>query len=103
MSVNYVHIGWCHEDSHDKVWGIIKLSAGVHDDWERGDYVSFWGRRGRKLQTKMYNDYGWEMSKLFDKKLDKGYNKVDEDKLNEVYPEFEADLKKLAFWSQFKV
>jgi hypothetical protein len=105
MSVNYVYIGWCHEDSHDKVWGVIKLSPGVHDSWERGNYVTFWGRRGRKLSTKIYADeYGWELTDLFNKKVNKGgYKEVDLEKLNEVYPEFEADLKKLTFWSQFKV
>jgi hypothetical protein len=104
MTVNYVHIGWCHEDNHDKVWGVIKLSGGVHDVWEQGDYVTFWGRRGRKLSTKLYHDYGWELEDLFNKKVDKGgYQPVDLRKLNEIYPEFEADLKKLAFWAQFKV
>jgi hypothetical protein len=103
MSVNYIHIGWCHEDNHDKVWGVIKLDGGDHESWERGDYVTFWGRRGKKLQSKVYNDYGWELDRLFEKKEDKGYQAVDLAKLNEIYPEFEADLKKLAFWSTFKI
>jgi hypothetical protein len=99
--MKYAHIGWCHEDSHDKVWGIIQLTDG--DKWDEHDYVSFWGRRGRKLQTKVFKEYDWTVEDMFNKKLNKGYTRVDEAKLNEVYPEFEADLKKMAFWSTFKI
>ena len=88
------------EDSHDKVWGVIKLSG---TDWV-GNYVSFWGRRGKKLQTKIYTDSAeYQMENLFNKKLHKGYQVVNTDKLNDVYPNFEADLKKMSFWAQFKV
>lgn len=100
MKPDYFWIGWCQEDSHDKVWGIIKLSG---DDW-LGNYVSFWGRRGKKLQTKIYeNQSEWNMERLFEKKEDKGYEQIDLTKLNKVYPEFEKDLEKMAFWAQFKV
>ena len=98
--MKYVHIGWCQEDNHDKVWGIIQLTG---NDW-LGNYVTFWGRRGKKLQTKIYQDQSeWNMDRLFEGKASKGYQQIDITKLNEVYPEFESDLKKLAFWSTFKI
>lgn len=103
MKPNYAWIGWHNEQGHDKVWGIIKLSSDEFDHWEQGHFVSFWGRRGKKLQTKLYHDYGWEMEKLWEKKEDKGYQEIDMTKLNEVYPDFEKDLEKMAFWAQFKV
>ena len=101
MKPKYFWIGWCQEDKHDKVWGIVQLSD--IDEYE-GNYVSFWGRRGKKLQTKIYEAVGgWEMDSLCGKKQDKGYGEIDIEKLNEVYPDFERDLKKMAFWAQFKV
>ena len=101
MTVDYGFIGWCREDNHDKVWGYIELNAksGSH-----GNYVTFWGRRGKKLQTKIYRDtYYWDLIKLSEAKTRKGYVAVDEAKLNEVYPEFEKDLEKMGFWAQFKI
>lgn len=100
MKPDYFWIGWNNEAGHDKVWGIIKLSG---DIW-KGSYVSFWGRRGKKLQTKIHQDeYEWAMETLFEKKEDKGYQQIDLTKLNEVYPDFEKDLEKMNFWAQFKV
>ena len=103
MSLNYKWIGWCNKDGHDKVWGVIYLEKPQyyygHSD---SKCVSFWGRRGKKLQTKMVVD-NWELDKLIDSKENKGYNRVDVKKLNEVYPEFEEDLGKTAFWAMFKV
>ena len=98
----YSFIGWCRDEetNSDKVWGIIKLSG---DMWG-GSYVSFWGRRGKKLQTKIHkNEVDWHMENLADKKQNKGYQKIDEDKLNTVYPEFEKDLQKTAVWSILKI
>ena len=100
MKPDYFWIGWCHEDNHDKVWGIIKING---DDWE-GNYVSFWGRRGKKLQTKIYEkSYQYDMERLYEKKEDKGYQEIDFEKLNTVYPDFEKDLEKMTFWAQFKI
>lgn len=100
MAIEYTFIGWCKEDSHDKVWGVIKLNG---DQWD-GNYVTFWGRRGKKLQTKIYkNEHYWNIDKLADQKVNKGYKKIEQNELNTVYPEFEEDLKKTTFWSMFKV
>ena len=81
MSVNYIHIGWHHEDNHDKVWGVIKLDSGCHDNWERGDYVTFWGRRGKKLQTKVSTDYEHDVETLVRGKERKGYKSINKDNL----------------------
>jgi predicted DNA-binding WGR domain protein len=103
-NLDYAFIGWCRdeEENHDKVWGAIKLKNG-DSRWSDNSYVTFWGRRGKKLQTKIVTDSAWNMDKVFDKKRDKGYAPVDIKKLNEVYPEFEDDLSKTAFWAMFKV
>ena len=105
--MQYAHIGWCHEDNHDKVWGIILLAENVpvSDAWPSitNKYVSFWGRRGKKLQTKQFDGSNYDAEKMFDKKLKKGYQAVDKQRLDEVYPEFEQDLEKTAVWAMLGV
>lgn len=102
--INYTFIGWCHDEkeNHDKVWGAIKLKDG-DSRWADKSYVTFWGRRGKKLQTKIVTESEWDMGKMIDKKRHKGYAGVDITQLNSVYPEFEDDLSKTAFWAMFKV
>ena len=94
--MKYLHIGWCREDKHDKVWGIIK----IHDN----ECLTFWGRRGFKLQTKLiYIKYLWEATDLFSKKQKKGYKEIQESELDKVYPEFKNDLEKTAIWAALKL
>lgn len=92
--IDYRFIGWCNDGKHDKVWGYIELNA---KSGTYGDYVVFWGRRGRALQTKIHRDTSyWTMYKLSESKERKGYVSVDSNKLAEVYPEFEHDLEQTA-------
>ena len=100
MKYDYKFIGWCKEDNHDKVWGIIKLNE--IDRWQ-GTYVTFWGRRGAKLQTKISQDDKWKMQELSRTKQRKGYREIELSELDKVYPEFESDVEKVAFWSMLKV
>lgn len=95
--MQYAHIGWCNKDNHDKVWGIILLSAADYP--KDNKYVTFWGRRGAKLQTKIWEGRDWDAAKLFDMKLSRGYTEVDLNQLNTVYPEFHQDLQKTAVWA----
>lgn len=98
--MDYKFIGWCKEDSHDKVWGVIQLDG---DRWG-GSYVTFWGRRGAKLQTKVVDHSSdWDMEKLIRSKSKKGYTGINRDSLDLVYPEFQSDLEQTAFWARLKV
>lgn len=97
--INYEFIGWCHEGDHDKVWVCIEMRKNTWDS----TYLTCWGRRGKKLQTKLVTNTPWNMKKLIDSKRNKGYQLVDSNKLGEVYPEFEKDLSKTTFWASFKV
>lgn len=94
--MNYRFIGWCKEDSHDKVWGVIDLSPATNR------CVTFWGRRGKKLQTNYVNN-DYPLTKLIQSKENKGYVSIDVDKLNTVYPEFEQDLEKTTVWAILKI
>jgi len=96
------YIGWQRNEKSntDKVWGIILLQRNDHAP---NVYVSFWGRRGTKLQTKMITGSTYCVSEMFRKKLRSGYTEVSDSRLNEVYPEFQQDLEKTAFWATFKI
>jgi hypothetical protein len=89
--MKYTFIGWCKEDTHDKVWGAIELGT--------TRYVTFWGRRGKKLQTKSIIVSPYHLKKMINQKTAKGYISVDKDNLDKVYPEFEKDLEQTAMWS----
>lgn len=105
--MNYVHIGWCNDGSSDKVWGIIQIGDDFDNrEWSdpkyysyTNKYVTFWGRRGKKLQTKIWEGTPSGAEFEFNKKLDKGYKQVNKNCLDRVYPEFEQDLEKTAFWA----
>jgi hypothetical protein len=105
--MNYEFIGWCKEGNHDKVWGVICLQEPEYREslhgWVAGKYLTFWGRRGAKLQTKLVVNIKYEVEKLCSKKLDKGYKKIHKDDLDKVYPEFETDLEKTAIWATLKI
>lgn len=100
MNLDYKFIGWCHDEveNHDKVWGVIFLTEQDLRGYAPRKCLSFWGRRGKKLQTKIVYD-NWELHKLIDSKRNKGYNSVDKKHLDSVYPEFETDLEKTAVWA----
>jgi len=101
--MKYSRIGWCKEDSHDKIWGIIRITNNQDSDyWTPDKYVTFWGRRGKKLQTKTVEGHKWYADRLFEEKTDKGYKELNQDELDKVYPEFEKDLQKTVVWAMLK-
>lgn len=100
--MNYRFIGWCQEGNSDKVWGVIYLETPKSNFWCADEKcVIFWGRRGKKLQTKAAINNS-ALSLTINSKLKKGYERVDYNKLHEVYPEFEDDLRKTEFWAILK-
>lgn len=101
--MNYKFIGWCKEGNHDKVWGVILLETPSNRfGYSNVKCLSFWGRRGAKLQTKLVYDNS-DLAKLVDSKRNKGYQQINKNELDDVYPEFEADLEKTAMWATLKL
>ena len=88
-------IGWCNSDGHDKVWAVLELQP-------HRRYATIWGRRGKTLQSKIMDTSWHEVQKLIGGKLRKDYMTSDLTNLARVYPEFEADLEKTAFWAILK-
>lgn len=98
--MKYEFIGWAQDEktNTDKVWGVICISDAPHY-WDDSKYVSFWGRRGKKLSTKLHECTGYAMARIWEKKHKDGYTKIHEQRLTEVYPEFQEDLEKTAMWA----
>ena len=95
--LDYRFIGWCREDNHDKIWGVLQLSE---RNSYSGKYLTFWGRRGKALRTKLVDDSWWKMDRLIESKERKGYQSITPEFLIEtVYPEFNEDLEKLSVYA----
>jgi predicted DNA-binding WGR domain protein len=98
MELDYRFIGWCNDpkENHDKVWVCIRLSG---DRWG-GSYLTVWGRRSKRLQSKTYaHSSDWDMDRLIGEKMRKGYEPINPERLAYVYPEFREDLEKSAVWA----
>jgi len=98
MSKEFGFIGWCNEDNHDKVWGYFYRPSPAYDTEvaQRGwsviprNVCIFWGRRGKAIQFKAtIGDY--ELATLVDSKIKKGYNRITETRLYEIWPSFEME------------
>lgn len=100
--MSHKQILWCKEGTHDKVWGMIQLEK-PESYYHTGKYLTFWGRRGAKLQTKLSECKSYEADTLVRKKLNKGYDEIDQRYLDEVYPEFQSDLEKTELWAMLKL
>ena len=70
-------LGWCRNEKSDKVWGIVKKDECL--------YVTFWGRRGGKLQKKMIEMDRYDASTLIRSKVKKGYDEVMKDDMEMVH------------------
>jgi len=77
-------IGWCNQANHDKVWGI-----GATDD---NEFMTFWGRRGNKLQTNTKSMSGYDAYKLIDSKRKKGYQEFDKNELDKIHEDFRKQV-----------
>lgn len=80
-------LGWCREGKSDKVWGIVKKDEGL--------YVTFWGRRGAKLQKKLIEMHMWDADKLIRSKVNKGYLKVEKDDMEMVHDSLRKHIFKI--------
>jgi len=88
-------IGWCNSEGHDKIWAVLELQP-------HRRYATIWGRRGKTLQSKIIDTNWHEVRKLIGSKQRKDYIPFNLTQLAQVYPEFEADLEKTAFWAILK-
>lgn len=80
--------GWCSgTDSkgktHDKIWGVISA---------QGEWITFWGARGKKLSFKRSNEYasGDSLETMIRSKQRKDYRDTTMQEMNALDPEFET-------------
>jgi len=87
--MNIVFLGWCQNPAknHDKVWGLVDMG---HDE-----YMTFWGRRGKKFQTNRKKMDTQARRQLVHSKILKGYRRVGTDEMDTVYDHFGPDVFKL--------
>jgi predicted DNA-binding WGR domain protein len=97
--MNFKFIGWCNTDNHDKIWGLVTLREGLSE----GAYLIFWGRRGKKLQTKIHKDASWGIWDKINSKRERGYVDIKIDEISKDYPDFEHELNKKVVWAMLKV
>lgn len=95
MTFDFGFIGWCNEENHDKIWGyFLRLTPERQFNPWLGNYNKncciFWGRRGKAMQFKA-GKTNYDLEKLVDSKIKKGYKPINQDKLIEIWPTFVED------------
>ncbi len=108
MSQEFVFIGHCFDPqaNHDKIWGYFLRPTPVdpkmpswrtpskNDGW---NCCVFWGRRGKAMQFKA-DTTGYDIKRLADSKLNKGYMEISEAKLIEIWPTFISEAEGKLMW-----
>lgn len=99
-NLNYIFIGQYlnTKTNSDKIWIVIELVPPA-TYYGEGSYITAWGRRGSKYQTKVVKATTYGIRDLYQAKVDKGYKSVMKSRLDEIYPNFEKDLETTAFWT----
>ena len=96
-------IGWCKDDyeNHDKVWGYFYRPTPNANTWTRKrsgwNCCVFWARRGKAMQFKA-DVTGYELDKLVQSKLKKGYDRISQPKLFEIWPTFISEAEGKLMW-----
>lgn len=96
-------IGWNTEGTSDKIWGYFLRPTPGYDPsvplWRRQPHniCIFWGRRGKAMQFKA-DTTSYELDKLVQSKLAKGYLKIDETKLLNIWPTFIEEAEAKLMW-----
>ncbi len=102
MNTEFGFVGWANDpiENHDKIWGYFyrptkeyswsTLSNGTH-------VVIFWARRGRAMQFKS-DISGYDLDKLVNSKLKKGYDKISNQKFLEIWPSFVQECEEKLMW-----
>ena len=103
----FVFIGWNQEGTSDKIWGYFLRptdpKGGQNWPWnaptkDNGwNCCIFWGRRGKAMSFKG-DITGWELDKLAQSKIKKGYVRITEQKLLEIWPTFISEAEGKLMW-----
>ena len=108
MATEFGFIGWCNDptENHDKIWGYFYRPTPDDPAWpfwqrptkQQGwNVVIFWARRGKAMQFKA-DVSSYELDKLVNSKLKKGYDKISEKKFLEIWPSFIQECEEKLMW-----
>jgi hypothetical protein len=97
ISHQFGFIGWCNDpaDNHDKVWGYFYRPTPDAEPWQ--NCCVFWARRGGAMKFKG-DRTGAKLNQLVVSKLNKGYKKIDVEKLIKIWPTFINDVEGKLMW-----
>jgi len=96
-------IGWNCEGTSDKIWGYFyrPTPAAAADRWIDKNHgwncCKFWGRRGKAMQFQQ-DVTGYELTRLVDTKVNKGYVRINQDKLFKIWPTFIQEAEAKLMW-----
>lgn len=117
MNIVYICKMYDKEADIDKIWGIIQIgfdndTYNKEQPWltpralicptPTNKYVTFWGRRSKKLQIKIWDGYPYDTQQALINKIQNGYHVVNKKHIESIYPKFKQDLEKIASWSTLK-
>jgi len=91
-------IGWCNDpkENHDKIWGYFYRPT-PEGQWHKNCCI-FWARRGKAMQFKA-DIASYELTeKLVRSKLKKGYVKISQARLFEIWPTFVEEAEAKLMW-----
>ena len=105
MKIDYLLRYQNTDTGSDKIWGIICLNPDkTFDPFESDrtfDYVTFWGKKGGRLQTKQWTGYSCDAYQLAKRKQHKkiGYLPVDRRRLTTEYSGLKEELERIVTWA----
>lgn len=100
MEVRFGWIGWFNEGKSDKVWGWFwKDPRPGQCAPDSGQTVyAFWGRRGASPSFKAHRWGTNTIKRTTDSKAQKGYVRIDEERLLDIWPDFLDTLEHRLTW-----
>jgi len=102
MSQEFKFIGWNTEGTSDKIWGYFLRPTPQENirPWSGHGHncCVFWGRRGGKAMQFKADVTGYELDGLVASKLNKGYEKINDDKLMKIWPNFIEEAEAKLMW-----
>ncbi len=97
---------WNTEGTSDKIWGYFYRPTDIPSEptwWNSPTKASgwnvcvFWARRGKGMQFKA-DISGYDLNKLVESKLKKGYEEIGESKLMKIWPTFIEEAQEKLVW-----
>ena len=106
--MHYLYIGHYKTDTQNNVWGIVQLTdyrteleliygmANFSPFRKPDKFLTFWGRAGGKMQSKIWEGRSWEAEKKAKLKRAEGYKRIDKARLGKISTGATEEIEKIA-------